>query len=215
MENAPLAGWKEGIMSMVEVDARGQQCPIPVVRAKKALAEAAVGDVVRVLIDNDVAVNNLKNLAASLKCTATDEKFADDDFAVSIEKGEAAQEAADCGCMPMAIEPNRVVSIGSQYMGSGNDELGAILMKGFIFALTQQDVLPQTMLFYNSGAVLTFEGSESLEDLRTLEAAGVEILTCGTCLNHYEMAEKLAVGGVTNLYVTAEKQLNASVIVRP
>ena len=177
MENAPLAGWKEGIMSMVEVDARGQQCPIPVVRAKKALAEAAVGDVVRVLIDNDVAVNNLKNLAASLKCTATDEKFADDDFAVSIEKGEAAQEAADCGCMPMAIEPNRVVSIGSQYMGSGNDELGAILMKGFIFALTQQDVLPQTMLFYNSGAFLTCEGSESLEDLRTLEAAGVEILT--------------------------------------
>ena len=215
MENAPLAGWKEGIMSMVEVDARGQQCPIPVVRAKKALAEAAVGDVVRVLIDNDVAVNNLKNLAASLKCTATDEKFADDDFAVSIEKGEAAQEAADCGCMPMAIEPNRVVSIGSQYMGSGNDELGAILMKGFIFALTQQDVLPQTMLFYNSGAFLTCEGSESLEDLRTLEAAGVEILTCGTCLNPYEMAEKLAVGGVTNLYVTAEKQLNASVIVRP
>lgn len=200
---------------MVEVDARGQQCPIPVVRAKKALAEAAVGDVVRVLIDNDVAVNNLKNLAASLKCTATDEKFADDDFAVSIEKGEAAQEAADCGCMPMAIEPNRVVSIGSQYMGSGNDELGAILMKGFIFALTQQDVLPQTMLFYNSGAFLTCEGSESLEDLRTLEAAGVEILTCGTCLNHYGLTEKLRVGEVTNMYVIVEKQLQATLVIRP
>lgn len=200
---------------MVELDARGQQCPIPVVRAKKALAEAVAGDAIRVLIDNDVAVNNLKNLAASLKCTAQDEKFADDDYAVTIVKGEATDEAADCGCLPMAIEPKRVVSVGSQYMGTGNDELGAILMKGFIFALTQQDVLPQTILFYNSGAYLTCEGSESLEDLRTLEAAGVEILTCGTCLNHFEMADKLAVGGVTNLYVTAEKQLNATVIVRP
>lgn len=200
---------------MVEVDARGQQCPIPVVRAKKALAEAVAGDVVRVLIDNDVAVNNLKNLAASLKCTAESEKFADDDYAVAITKGEEAIEAESCDCAPMAVEPNRVVVFGSQYVGSGNDELGAILMKGFIFALTQQDVLPQTMLFYNSGAFLTCEGSESLEDLRTLEAAGVEILTCGTCLNHYDIADKLAVGGVTNLYVTAEKQLNATVIVRP
>ena len=204
MENAPLAGWKEGIMSMVEVDARGQQCPIPVVRAKKALAEAAVGDVVRVLIDNDVAVNNLKNLAASLKCTATDEKFADDDFAVSIEKGEAAQEAADCGCMPMAIEPNRVVSIGSQYMGSGNGELGAILMKGFIYALAHQEKVPDTMLFYNGGAHLTCEGSESLDDIKELAARGTKILTCGTCLDFYGIKDKLAVGEVTNLYAIAE-----------
>ena len=200
---------------MVEVDARGQQCPIPVVRAKKALGEAAVGDIVRVLVDNDVAVNNLKNLAASMNSTAEAVKNAENDYAVAIEKGEAP-EGEDCGCLPMmVIEPNRVVAFGSRYMGTGDDELGAILMKGFIFALTQQEVLPQTMLFYNSGAFLTCEGSESLEDLKTLEEAGVEILTCGTCLNFYDMADKLVIGGVTNLYVTAEKQLNATVIVRP
>lgn len=202
-------------MSMVEVDARGQQCPIPVVRAKKALAEVAAGDTVRVLVDNDVSVNNLKNLAASLKCAAESEKFADDDYAVAIVKSDISEDEVN-GCAPMMmIEPNRVVVFGSRYVGSGDDELGAILMKGFIFALTQQDVLPQTMLFYNGGAFLTCEGSESLDDLRALEEAGVEILTCGTCLNHYDMADKLVVGGVTNLYVTAEKQLNATVIVRP
>lgn len=202
-------------MSNVEIDARGQQCPIPVVRAKKALAEAAPGDIVRILIDNDVAVNNLKNLAGSLKCPVRDEKFADNDYAVSIKKSEAAAAPAAEENAVVAVEPKRVVSIGSQYMGTGDDELGAILMKGFIFALTQQDVLPQTILFYNSGAYLTCEGSESLNDLRTLEEAGVEILTCGTCLNHFGMADKLAIGQVTNLYITAEKQLNATVIVRP
>ena len=88
-------------------------------------------------------------------------------------------------------------------------------MKGFIFALTQQDVLPQTMLFYNSGVFLTTEGSESIDDLRTLEEAGVEILSCGTCLNYYDIADKLQVGQVTNLYVTAEKQLKATSIIRP
>ena len=199
---------------MVEIDARGQQCPIPLVRTKKALAEAAVGETLVTLVDNDVAVTNVTNLAKSMKLPVTSEKRAENEFAVTIEKTEEiAQEENDLAMV--AAKPNRVVSIGSRYMGSGDDELGAILMKGFIFALTQQDELPQTMLFYNSGAFLTCEGSDSLEDLKALEAAGVEIFTCGTCLNHYELTDKLQVGQVTNLYVTAEKQLNATVIVRP
>ena len=89
------------------------------------------------------------------------------------------------------------------------------LIKGFLFALTMQEELPATVLFYNGGAHLTCEGSDSLEDLRTLEAQGVEILTCGTCLNYYGITEKLAVGGVTNMYVIAEKMLNAGNVVKP
>ncbi len=56
-------------------------------------------------------------------------------------------------------------------------------MKGFLYAQTQLDVLPDTVLLYNGGAKLSAEGSQSVEDLRSLEAQGVEILTCGTCLN--------------------------------
>ena len=63
-------------------------------------------------------------------------------------------------------------------MGEGNDALGKVLIKGFIFAVTQLDKLPKTMLFYNGGATLTAEDSDSLEDLRSLEAQGVEIMTC-------------------------------------
>ena len=100
-------------------------------------------------------------------------------------------------------------------MGRGSDELGKLLMKSFLFAVSQLPRLPRTVLFYNGGAKLTVEGSESLEDLRNMEAQGVEILTCGTCLNFYGLTEKLAVGGVTNMYVIAEKMLNAGNVVKP
>ena len=100
-------------------------------------------------------------------------------------------------------------------MGQGDGELGKILMKGFIYALTQQDSLPSTILFYNSGARLTCEDAPTLEDLKSLEAQGVEILTCGTCLNHYGLTEKLLVGSVTNMYVITEKMTHADLIVKP
>ena len=108
-----------------------------------------------------------------------------------------------------------VVAIASDQMGEGAEELGKTLLKAFVFSLTQQDKLPKTILFYNGGAHLTCEGSPMLEDLRALEAEGVEILTCGTCLNFYGLTEKLAVGGVTNMYVIAEKMLGAGNLVKP
>ena len=199
-----------------EVDARGQRCPIPVVRTKAALREIPEGTV-RVRVDNKVAVENLSNLAKTMNCESSFKEIGEDDFEVAIIKTEQSNVDAefDTTCLIPAGQANRVVAIGKKTMGTGDDELGAILMKGFIFSLTQQDILPQTILFYNSGAFLTCEGSESLEDIRVLEEAGVEILTCGTCLNYYDMGDKLAVGAVTNLYVTAEKQLKATVIIRP
>ena len=97
----------------------------------------------------------------------------------------------------------------------GSDELGKLLMKSFLFAVSQLPRLPRTVLFYNGGAKLTVEGSESLEDLRNMEAQGVEILTCGTCLNFYGLAEKLAVGGVTNMYAIVEALANAGKVIKP
>ena len=100
-------------------------------------------------------------------------------------------------------------------MGHGGDELGTALMKGFIFALSQQETLPNTILFYNGGATIPVEGSVSLEDLKNMEAQGVEILTCGTCLNFYGLTEKLAVGEVTNMYTIVEKMTGADLIIKP
>ena len=88
-------------------------------------------------------------------------------------------------------------------------------MKGFIFAVTQMETLPETMLFYNGGATLTTEGSDSLEDIKSLEAQGVTIKTCGTCLNYYGLTEKLQVGEVTNMYDIAETLSKAGKVVKP
>ena len=119
-------------------------------------------------------------------------------------------------CQPVSEKTgNTIVVLSSDCMGEGDEVLGRALMKGFIYALTSQEELPDTVIMYNRGARLPVEGSESLEDLKLLESQGVEILTCGTCLNHYGLTEKLSVGSVTNMYVICEKMLQAEKVVKP
>lgn len=107
-----------------------------------------------------------------------------------------------------------VVAIGSAEMGNGDPKLGKILMKSFLYSLTQLDALPQTVLFFNGGVRMTTEGSESIEDLKALEAQGVEILSCGTCLDFYGLKDKLRVGGITNMYVIAQTMAEAGNVVK-
>lgn len=199
---------------METIDAKGQACPMPVVRAKKALAEMGEG-MLEVLVDNKTAMHNLENLGKSLKIATQSEERGEAEFAVVFTKDAADARTEDCGCGELVPAGDKVVVLSSDVMGSGDDELGATLMKAFVFALTQQDELPATILAYNGGVKLTVEGSPVLDDLKKLAEAGVEIMSCGTCLNHYGLSDKLAVGEVTNMYVIVEKQLNARVVVRP
>lgn len=194
---------------MIKVNAIGDVCPIPVVKTKKAMQELNGAGTIEVLVDNEIAVTNVTKMASAAGGTVTSEKLAEKEYKIVIEvSGEnAACEACE--------EENLVVVISSDRMGSGNDALGKVLIKGFIFAVTQLDKLPKTMLFYNGGATLTAEGSDSLQDLKHLEEQGVEILTCGTCLNYYELTDKLQVGGVTNMYTIVEKMAGADKIIQP
>ena len=184
------------------IDAMGDKCPVPVVKAKKALGTMDTGTV-EVHVDNETSVTNLKSLAKSLGCEVSDKTVAEGaEYHVFITKTEASASAEE---VASSTEKKRVVVISSQVMGSGDDTLGASLMKAFIFSLTQQDALPDTVLFYNGGAHLTCEGSPCLEDLEALEKADVEILTCGTCLKHYGLDDKLAIGGVTTTCTSSPK----------
>ena len=196
------------------IDAMGQACPLPVVKAKQGLSTIDEGTV-EVLVDNETATHNLENLAKSLKCEAKVEQAGDAEYHVFITKTAESKSGDTLEVVACGTAGPTVVVVSSQFMGQGDDVLGGNLMKAFIFSLTQMDNLPATILFYNGGAHLTVEGSPALDDLKALAAAGVEILTCGTCLKHYGIEDKLAVGDVTNMYVIVEKQLQAGVVVRP
>lgn len=208
---------------MIKVNAMGDACPIPVVKTKNAINELKGAGVVETLVDNEIAVQNLTKMANQKGYGVKSEKLGENEFKVTMTIGEASETAANEGaeaeeevtCFVPAKKKNVVVVISAGHMGEGNEELGKALLKGFIYAISQQDELPSTILFYNGGASVTCEGSVSLEDLKSMEAQGVEILTCGTCLNFYGLTEKLSVGGVTNMYVIAEKMTQADLIVKP
>ena len=206
---------------MIQVNAMGDACPIPVVKTKNAIKELNGAGVVETLVDNEIAVQNITKMSNQKGYGLKSEKLGENEYKVTMEIGEGAvvdssnAEEEEISCQVPTKKKNVVVVISSKAMGDGNDELGATLMKGFIYALSQQDELPATILFYNGGAVHTCEDSASLEDLKSMEAQGVEILTCGTCLNFYGLTDKLQVGGVTNMYVIAEKMTSADLVVKP
>ena len=202
----------------VQVDAIGDACPLPVVKTLKALGSLRGAGIVETLVDNEVAVQNLTRMAHEKGCEVSSEQLGEKRYRVTLTVPEGVEvadgEPEDATCYVPA-KRNLVIQLSSDAMGAGSDELGRNLMKAFVYAVTQQDELPRTMLFYNGGARLTCEGSPCLDDLKALAEQGVEILTCGTCLNHYGIADKLAVGEVTNMYVICQKLEQASHVVRP
>ena len=201
---------------MITVNAMGDNCPIPVIKTKKAMDALTGPETIAVLVDNEIAVQNVTKMAKGAGGEVSSEKLGEASFKVTIQMQGAPEnvQEEDPACAPDA-RSSTIVVVSSDRMGEGNDELGKVLMKSFIFAVTQLDQLPKTMLFYNGGATLTTEGSDSLEDLKSLEAQGVEILTCGTCLDYYGLKEKLVVGGVTNMYSIVEAMAGAGRIIRP
>ena len=209
-------------MKKIKVDAMGDQCPIPVIKTKKALKEITETTLVEVHVDNEIAVQNLSKMAKQKNLEYKCEKLEEQHYIIKINaeaEGVSIQQKAPAEndkeiCYPDR-KSNTVVVLSSNQMGNGSEELGQILMKGFIFALTELDELPSTVLLYNSGVKLSTEGSNSIEDLKTLQAQGVEILSCGTCLNYYDLTEKLQVGDVTSMYFRLEKMAQADKIIRP
>lgn len=223
---------------MITINAIGDTCLIPVVKTKKAIEKLEKPDTVETLVDNEIAVENLKKMASQMGFAVSDSKInsgytvkitVDDidkinDNKMSATNAKATSEAKansiktgadDMVSCNIKNSGEKVVVIKSEFMGDGDNELGKVLIKGFIYALSQQDELPQTMLFYNGGAKITSEGSESIEDLKALEEKGVKIFTCGTCLNYYGLTEKLCVGEATNMYEITKKMTEASLIVCP
>lgn len=186
------------------VDARDMPCPEPVLRTKKALEGIEEGQLV-VLVNSPTACQNVQRFAQSQGC---DVKVSDANGVLTIEiskRGEAAEREK-----PVAA----VLMIASDRLGTGDEALGEVLIASFINTLPEARTKPSKVLFINRGVMLTTEGSRVLDTLRQLEKDGVQILSCGTCLNHYQLKDKLQVGQVTNMYDTVDSLLSSEKVVR-
>jgi len=209
-------------MSIAIIDVTGKPCPIPVIEAKKALAEPGAGGAL-VIVDNIVAVQNLEKMAKGCGYGFAYSGNASGGYDVTIGvAAEGAKEGAGEGAEGVAGEvegkANRnaanptgglVVAIGRDEMGGGAEELGKILIKGFLYALSELPVAPESVIFFNSGARLTSWGSNAVDDIKKLEAKGAAILTCGTCVDYYGLPAP-AVGDIADMYAITEKMANAA-----
>jgi selenium metabolism protein YedF len=176
-----------------------------VILTRNALQESAA---VITIVDNETAQQNVTRMAEKVGGQVRADKR-EDGIYLNITKGETLQPEALASAAAPATGP-LVLTIPSEFMGRGDEELGRILIRGFFHTLGEVQPLPDTIIFFNSGVKLVVEGSPVLEDLRGPYDQGIHILACGTCLGHYELKDKIAVGEISNMYTITETLLRAS-----
>lgn len=177
------------------VDARKKACPQPVIMTKKEADEGA--EEITVIVDNETAKLNVTKLASQLRYSVTAENKEDGIYILLIKGAESKEQSE---IVSKTQNKNIGYLITSDKLGKGSEDLGRILMKSFLFTLSETKPYPDFLIFLNSGVKLTTEGSESIEDLIKLKEGSVEIVSCGTCLDFFEIKSKLQVGSVSNMY---------------
>jgi selenium metabolism protein YedF len=203
---------------MKEYDVRNLACPGPVLKLRGLLEEGERE--IQFWVADDLCRSNVTRFAASRKIETEVEAIDDGTFHVTFHAGDGPSEAPSgredllTSDSPMAAGPT-VVQISASTMGSGDDELGALLMRSFVKTTADLEDTPDVMIFYNAGVELCCEGSLLLDDIRALEASGIEVIACGTCLNYFELGDKLAVGRVTDMLEIAGRLASAGRVIRP
>jgi len=186
-----------------KIDARGWDCPRPIIETKKLLDTMRAGTVITT-VDNNLAVSNLIGFSESMGYEVFCTEKQNGEFEIEVTKEFSTYDDNT------PARGGLVIQISSDTYGSESEGLGENLMKAYIYALTEAESLPKTLMFINQGVFLTVEGSPVLDSLKTLEAEGVEILSCGACLNFFGFEDALEVGGVTNMYAMVSKMNDAA-----
>lgn len=203
-------------MSEVKVDARGMVCPKPLIMVKKALAEAAVGDSLLILIDNETANENVLSFLRDNGCQPSS-SMTDKDYIITTSR-QSIPLAAPTPAMTGAPDPGAkkpVLAIHQNGMGKGSDELGKILIQACLNTIKDISPLPGALVFYNSGVQLACEGSPVLASLEDLQRRGVKILACGTCLDYFQLKKSLKVGKISNMLDILQTMASASHVIAP
>lgn len=194
---------------MKSLDCRNQQCPQPVIRTRQQILSEP-DRAFQVLVNDPVAVENISRLAQEQGYTVD-----------TLQDGQETQMNLTPGTSPrddksaLPSSGPTIVLIGSDELGQGDTKLGQILMKNFIFTLTESNATPDRVLFMNAGVKLAAGGSDVLEPLEQLASSGVDIASCGLCLEFFDLKDALAVGRITNMLEIVNTLETAGRIIRP
>lgn len=201
------------------VDTKGEKCPVPIIETRKALKESQKGEAIQVLTDNKTAFSNISRYLADnkIKFSASETKGVWT-FTIINEKGFSDTTRAEeyCEATVPDFKPGEfAVVISSELMGMGDDELGRKLMKSFFVALSCLDTMPSSVMFYNSGVKLTVTDSPVIDILSEIEDKGVELLICGTCVDHFKLGSRIKVGKISDMYIITDKLSKTGNIIKP
>jgi len=201
------------------VDTKGQKCPVPIIETRKALRESRPGEVFAVITDNKTAFSNISRFLQDNKIifSVSEEKNIWT-FNITNENGVTETTEAEDYCetyQPVIPSGDFAVVISSEVMGQGDDELGRRLMKSFFTVLSCLDVMPSSVMFYNSGVKLTTDDSEVIEFLREIEIKGVGIYICGTCVDYFKIGSRINIGRISDMYIITQKLSEAGNIIKP
>ena len=204
-------------MAETLVDARGLDCPQPVIMTRNAITEPGA-EAVTVQVDDAVQAENVATMARN---QGWDVKISGDDVGYLTLTLNRSSTAAKTGSTDAAaggtcgLPTKVVIQLASDKFGSGDDDLGAILMRSFIKTVREVVPRPSSLVLVNSGVKLSTAGSEVIEDLKLLADAGIDIINCGTCLDFFGLKDKLLVGRISNMYDIATELLSADRVIKP
>lgn len=191
------------------VDARGLKCPMPLIETKKAINGVEKDTTLKILIDNETSMKNVSHYLTDngieFKHTQKNELH---EIVVNKQNADLEETQPDAYCSPATtVDNSYVVMFAKDRLGEGSEELGNVLVGGFLNTINEKEVLPEKIIFMNSGVNLVLKDSPALPLLKELNAKGVDLVSCGTCLDYYEKMDELAVGRVSNMYDILESML--------
>lgn len=191
---------------MKQIDCRSWLCPKPVIEVRKALL-AAPDEPLCALVEDPVAKQNLLRLATTLACSVQESRSDGSDALIFIPSTVVGATKSSSGAT--------VVLIAAATMGSGDDELGRILLRNFLITLIELDIPPDAIYFINGGVKLVVQGADTIEILEKLADSGIDLAACGLCLDFFGLKDQIAVGRTTNMLDIVQSMANADRVLRP
>lgn len=201
----------------MKIDTRGKLCPIPIILTKKAINSANEGQKIEIILDNDIACNNLADFLKELKLEFTLNKQ-ETLTTITLYKGNKQLEENEeifCEVAPIKKElSDFAIVLKSETMGEGDEDLGRILIRAYLSTVCESN-LPEYIIIYNAGVKLALDGSDTAKYLKNLESKGVTIISCGACVSYYDLESQISIGQIGNMYKITEILSKISKVIYP